>query len=264
MSISTVIRDEYERSYWEGKAALVNEPLVIYRSDVSGGDDPMDGLVQIVSPFEAACWMRKNKVKQGDLNYTLDGPAFVVQVGCALRHAFDWQFRARCLSEYTEKFGAPHSENETVFIEDKPKAAPKPKREKAAHINPYADLPKILAIIDVHDGGPCEGGMATATCPHCGADGRFVYTFLCEDGTTRGAMKGCLSKFPHHPFANEMERILGKERDYEKKGWNLPKWDVEIRDAILAFADRDISEMEAQTRVNRAKAQAAAYRNRRR
>ena len=32
------------------------------------------------------------------------------------------------------------------------------------------------------------------SCPHCGAVGKRVWTFLCEDGVERGAMAGCLVK----------------------------------------------------------------------
>lgn len=58
-----------------------------------------------------------------------------------------------------------------------------------------ADLPTVLAILNVHDGGPCDGGYGSATCPHCGAEGRYIIEFLCDDGSTRGAMKGCFQLF---------------------------------------------------------------------
>lgn len=57
-----------------------------------------------------------------------------------------------------------------------------------------ANLPSILAVLNVIDGGPCDGQM-TATCPHCGAEGRYIIEFLCDDGSRRGAMKGCFQLF---------------------------------------------------------------------
>jgi hypothetical protein len=126
----------------------------------------------------------------------------------------------------------------------------------------YANLPKIVAVVGLQDYGPCEGG-ASAICPHCGAEGRYVYSFLCDDGTRRGAMRGCFSKFPRHKFAVESARILDKEADYKKKGWNLPTWDSEIKAAIFDFADGKISEAEAERVIRAAQARRDAYRRRR-
>ncbi len=53
-------------------------------------------------------------------------------------------------------------------------------------------LPAIVRMIGVDD---CPGG----TCPHCGATGRWIYNFECEDGSVRGAMAGCLKLFPQAP-----------------------------------------------------------------
>lgn len=127
----------------------------------------------------------------------------------------------------------------------------------------YNNLPKIVVVLGVTDHGPCDMG-ATAICPHCGAEGRYVYRFMCDDGTTRGAMRGCISKYPRHPFAEESRRILDKEQDYKLKGWQLPSWDREIKEAIFAFAEGDISEQEAEGRVRRAQEARRRHRARRR
>jgi hypothetical protein len=63
-------------------------------------------------------------------------------------------------------------------------------------IKASAKLPAIVAIVGVKDGGPTDGGYGSAICPHCGAEGRYVYSFICEDGKRRGAMAGCLKLFP--------------------------------------------------------------------
>lgn len=126
----------------------------------------------------------------------------------------------------------------------------------------YANLPKIVAVLGIQDNGPCEGG-ASAICPHCGAEGRYVYSFLCDDGTRRGAMRGCFSKFPRHRFAVESARILDKEADYKKKGWSLPTWDRDMLDAILKFADGVLPEAEAEAAIRAAKTRRDAYKRRR-
>lgn len=101
-------------------------------------------------------------------------------------------------------------------------------------------LPRILALLGCEDHGPCDQG-ASACCPHCGADGRYVYSFLCEDGTVRGAMAGCLGRFPKHKFASKIKSIMDKERKYRSTGWKLPTWDVAILDAGISLADKKIS-----------------------
>jgi len=57
-----------------------------------------------------------------------------------------------------------------------------------------ASLPGVLAVIGVDDRGPSDG-TGSANCPHCGASGRYVIRFVCDDGTTRAAMRGCFKLF---------------------------------------------------------------------
>lgn len=122
----------------------------------------------------------------------------------------------------------------------------------------YSDLPRIVAVLDVQDYG--EG--AAASCPHCGAEGRYIYTFQCEDGTTRGAMRGCFARFPQHPFAKRHAALIQKEKDYTEKGWTLASWDQDILAAIHDFASGTITEQQAQDRIRAAERRAADYRER--
>lgn len=185
--------------------------------------------------------------------------------------------RARQRVEADERrlYAAEHIEaNPTVYtiVDTKaPKKERKPlteeQREQQAAArdaaNIYRELPKIVVVLGVTDHGPCDMG-ATAICPHCGAEGRYIYSFKCADGTTRGAMRGCLSKFPRHRFASESQRILEKALEYQKNKWQLPSWDKEIKDAIFAFADNQISEPEANERIRKAQAARDRYRQARR
>ena len=52
-------------------------------------------------------------------------------------------------------------------------------------------LPRVIEVLEVIDCGPGP----SASCPHCGADGRYITRFRCDDGTTRGAMSGCFKLF---------------------------------------------------------------------
>lgn len=121
--------------------------------------------------------------------------------------------------------------------------------------NIYANLPRILEILAIDDAGE----FGAATCPHCGAQGRYVVHFRCDDGTQRAAMRGCLRRFPMHPLAQEMARVLEKERTATKQGRQLASWDVQIRDAIRAFAAQELTEDEAYARVRQAQQRKAAW-----
>jgi len=127
-------------------------------------------------------------------------------------------------------------------------------------------LPKIIYFIGLNDYGPCDRGHGSATCPHCGAEGRYVYAFICEDGTTRGAMKGCVQLFPKHLLATESLRILQKEAEYRAKKptpWSLPSWDLKIKEAIERFAKGEIQQWEAEAIVKSEKFRAQQYRKNR-
>lgn len=129
----------------------------------------------------------------------------------------------------------------------------------ASRQNPYADLPKVVYVTGRDDAGE----YGAATCPHCGAEGRYVYRFICEDGTERGAMAGCFKQFPQHPFATKAAVLIAKQADYCEKGWMLPSWDEATLDAIHAFGTQAISETEARDRIRAAERTRDAYRARR-
>ncbi len=82
-------------------------------------------------------------------------------------------------------------------------------------------LPRIIAMISKTDAGE----FGATTCPHCGADGRYVWTFLCDDGTTRGAMAGCLQRFPKSRLVDEHKKIIERAAEREQAGRSLASWD---------------------------------------
>lgn len=97
----------------------------------------------------------------------------------------------------------------------------------------YADLPHVVEIISLEDAG--EGGAAS--CPHCGAIGRYIYRFIASDGQEYGAMKGCFKHFPKSRYFERMSEILKKEKDAAKRGRHIASWDTDVLDAIRAYAD---------------------------
>lgn len=94
-------------------------------------------------------------------------------------------------------------------------------------INDSNVRPSIIAVLACDDYGPCEEGP-TASCPHCGAAGRYVYTCLMSDGTRKGMMKGCLGTFAKDACAKQCESAVGKKAlESSGKGY-LSKWDKQV------------------------------------
>lgn len=119
--------------------------------------------------------------------------------------------------------------------------------------NIYTDLPKIVRVTSVTDAGE----FGAATCPHCGASGRYIYHFDCADGTHGGAMKGCFSKFPKHKFAAIHANILDKKRTKKY----LASWDTQKLEAIEKFIAGELTEKQAQHLIDMAQSQCVAYVN---
>lgn len=102
-------------------------------------------------------------------------------------------------------------------------------------------LPKIVAVVSKSD----SGEYGNATCPHCGALGRYVWTFKCDDGTTRGAMAGCIKLFPRSPLADEHMKLVERFKERQAEGKSLASWDEAKLDAIEDAIDGKITEAEA-------------------
>lgn len=94
-----------------------------------------------------------------------------------------------------------------------------------------ATLPTVLAVVGYADHGPSDG-RGSASCPHCGAAGRYVYTLLCADGTRRGAMSGCLRLFPQAPEANLVGEALKRATAAAKRGERLSTWWADMVAAV--------------------------------
>lgn len=114
-------------------------------------------------------------------------------------------------------------------------------------------FPRIVAVTDVIDHGSCDG-QGNGICPHCGAEGRYVYRFICEDGTTRGAMKGCLQLFPKSQISRACETAFSKQKAADAKKGYISRADAEIVATARAFAAgtktlRDLERAVASARI---------------
>ena len=127
-----------------------------------------------------------------------------------------------------------------------------------ARKNSYADMPKIITIHGIVDGGP-DGG---ANCPHCGAIGRWIIEFTTVDGERRGAMRGCFAKWPMSDLAYRMADIVEKEINARLKGRKIASWDQDVKAAIEMLAEGRTSEQDVWDTVRRADMAKKAYMSR--
>lgn len=105
-------------------------------------------------------------------------------------------------------------------------------------LKPTQTLPEIIAIVGMQDFGPCDGGSSTC-CPHCGAEGRYVWYFICADGSRRGAMRGCLQLFPKAAGSSRYAKLIQEAFDRQAKAKeekkNLASWWREMVEAAEEF-----------------------------
>lgn len=109
-------------------------------------------------------------------------------------------------------------------------------------------LPAIIAITGMHDYGPSDGEGSTC-CPHCGARGRYVWSFICADGSRRGAMRGCIQLFPKaigssRYFKLIQEAFERRDKAKEEKK-NLASWWQEMIDAAETFGTAKLPDHDA-------------------
>lgn len=121
------------------------------------------------------------------------------------------------------------------------------------------NLPRVIAVVGITDHGPCEGGDPSAYCPHCGSGGRYVLSLLCEDGTVRGAMRGCAQLFPRHRLTHVTEMAYEKLAESRTKKRNLAAWYADILDAIADLREGLIDKSEWERRVDSAVRQRDAW-----
>lgn len=116
------------------------------------------------------------------------------------------------------------------------------------------DLPRIVKFIGTTDTGP--GG--NASCPHCGARGRYIVRFQVADGRQLGAMRGCVQLFPVSELARQHCHFLDKRQRYVAKGWRLNCEDSAALDAIEAAIAGTLDEYTALFMAREAMAHNAA------
>ena len=97
-----------------------------------------------------------------------------------------------------------------------------------------------------------------ASCPHCGAEGRWIIRFTVEgpDGkpVDRAAMRGCVKLFPVSRIALEELRLRDKAEKYAKQGWSLNRGDTHALEQIEAFYAGTVTERAALAIVDSSKA----------
>lgn len=124
-------------------------------------------------------------------------------------------------------------------------------------IKPTATLPSIVAFIGTHD----SGEFGNARCPHCDAEGRYVHTFICDDGTRRGAMSGCIQLFRvGRDWAAKLSmEAFKRKREAEDSGRALASWWQEMVVASGELGDGSIDLSEWRNRIGDAERRRQAW-----
>lgn len=138
---------------------------------------------------------------------------------------------------------------------ERPKRTRKP-RTTTTKTEP-AKLPRLLVLLGRHD----SGEYGNAACPHCGALGRYTYSFLCEDGQRYGAMSGCIKLFPKaDPWLYSIiEKAFDKEQDAKDKRTKLASWWTEMIEAVTEVSNGKITVGEMRSRVKSAESRRQAW-----
>lgn len=66
-----------------------------------------------------------------------------------------------------------------------------------------------------------------ACCPHCGAEGRYVYTWI-DNGVMRSAMAGCYKLLSPKVSKSDEERYFESLAEKQAKNKKLNKWDKNV------------------------------------
>lgn len=110
-------------------------------------------------------------------------------------------------------------------------------------------------LLGSHDYGEFGGG----NCAHCGADCRYEQSFVCDDGTTRRAARGCIQLFPQSNLIRRQRKHLAAVEQKRIKGWNLASWDVAREDAFVDLALGKIDAATCEARLDDADRAARTY-----
>lgn len=116
------------------------------------------------------------------------------------------------------------------------------------------DSSKPFQFLGVQDCGEC-------CCPHCGADGRYIYTWA-ENGKVRSAMAGCYAALTGHIKLDEVNAFIQRLSVKVAKNKPLNGWDKTVQRMQSYMTDNidDAGKMQwAQSKINEAVAAAKAY-----
>ena len=76
-------------------------------------------------------------------------------------------------------------------------------------------------FISIEDFGDCN-------CPHCGANGRYIYTWS-EFGILKSAMSGCYKLLTRHIKMGELDKFIEGISEREAKGKPLNGWQKTVK-----------------------------------
>jgi len=91
---------------------------------------------------------------------------------------------------------------------------------------------KISEFIEVVDLGPMPNG---GSCPHCGAEGRYIYKWIDDEGFTRGAMAGCFKILTRGGWVNSFDQEYQKALAKQATGKKINGWDRSVINMVQKY-----------------------------
>lgn len=123
---------------------------------------------------------------------------------------------------------------------------------------PEIDATKAFQFLYVQDCGPCDPGHGSGTCPHCGADGRYIYVWA-EYGKTRGAMAGCYAALTGRIKKDDIDFFMTGLAKKLAKGKPLNGWQKTVMRMQQFIADGKYSPEWCYQKINEAVADQKRY-----
>lgn len=88
---------------------------------------------------------------------------------------------------------------------------------------PAIDPAKAFQFLYIEDCGPCDPGHGSGSCPHCGAEGRYIY-YWAEFGKVRGAMAGCYNALTSRIKKDDIDSFMAVLAKKLATGKTLNSW----------------------------------------
>lgn len=102
----------------------------------------------------------------------------------------------------------------------------------------------------------------SAVCPHCGSEGRYIYTWE-EDGVLHAAMAGCYKSLTGNIEKSDKDRYFEILAEKQAKNKPLNGWDKRIISLLKSLESGKASESWVQQKIHETLSERKVYLHRR-